>query len=37
MAIFYAYLFVLLIATSGKRQVNTEIRRKERSRQQWPI
>ena len=37
MAVFYAYLLILLIATSGKRQVNTEIRRKEPSRQHWPI
>ena len=37
MAVFYAYLLILLIGTSGKRQVNTEIRRKEPSRQHWPI
>jgi len=37
MAVFYVYLGFLLIGTRSNRRVNTEIRRKEPSRQHWPI
>lgn len=37
MALFYAYLGILMIGTRSNRRVNTEIRRKEPSRQHWPI
>ncbi len=37
MASFYVYLGILMVGTRGNRRVNTEIRRKEPSRQHWPI